>query len=43
MNNDVQGSRYLLGPRFSARFVLKLAPQRGEGEKREGVQICPYK
>ena len=35
----VQGSRYLLGQRFSVCFVLKLAPQRGKGEKREGVQI----
>ena len=35
----LQGSSYLLGQRFSAYFVLKVAPQRGEGEKREGVQI----
>ena len=35
----IQGLRYLLGQRFSASFVLKLASQRGEGEKREGVQI----
>ena len=35
-----RGRRYLLGQRFSACFVLKLVvPQRGEGEKREGVQI----
>ena len=27
-----------MGQRFSACFVLKLAPQRGEGEEREGVQ-----
>ena len=30
---------YLLGQRFSACFVLKFALQRGEGEKREEVQI----
>ena len=30
----IQGSSYLLGQRFSAYFVLKLPPQRGEGEKR---------
>ena len=35
----VQGARNLWGQRFSAYFVLKVAPQRGEGEKREGVQI----
>jgi len=30
----MQGSRYFLGQRFSACFVLKLAPTRGEwGEK----------
>ena len=36
---NVQGLRYLLGERVSACFVLKLLPQRGEGEKREKVQI----
>ena len=35
----VQGSIYSLGQRFSACFVLKFAPQWGEGEKGEGVQI----
>ena len=30
----VQGARNLWGQRFSAYFVLKVAPQRGEGEKR---------
>ena len=30
----VHGWRYLLYPRFSACFVLKLASQRGEGETR---------
>ena len=35
----IQGSRYLLGERFIACFDLKLASQRGQGEKREGLQI----
>ena len=35
----VQGTRYLWWQWFSACFVLKFAVQRGEGEKREGVQI----
>ena len=35
----VQWSRYLLGQRFRAYFVLKLAPHMGEGEIMEGVQI----
>ena len=29
----IQGLRYLLGHRFSACYVLKVAPQRGEGRK----------
>ena len=29
-----------LGQGFCASFVLKIAPQMGEGEKREGVQIA---
>ena len=37
--SEVQGARNLWGHRFSAYFVLKVAPQRREGEKREGVQI----
>ena len=32
-------ARYLLDQWFCAWFVLKYALQRGEGEKREGVQI----
>ena len=36
---NVQGARNLWGQRISAYFVLKVAPQRGEGEKKEGVQI----
>ena len=39
VKQQLQGSSYLLGQRFCACFVLKLALQRGEGEKREGVQI----
>ena len=35
----VQGARNLWGQRFSAYFDLKVVPQRGEGEKREDVQI----
>ena len=38
-SDDLQGARNLWGQRFSAYFILKVAPQRGEGEKREGVQI----
>ena len=33
------GVKLLLGQRFSACFVSKFDLQRGEGEKREGVQI----
>ena len=29
-------------PRFSVSFVLKFAPQKGEGEKRRGVQIFKW-
>ena len=39
LRDTVQGSSYLLGQRFRACFVLKFALQRGEGEKRDGVQI----
>ena len=35
----IQGWAKSLGQRFSACFILKLPPQRGEGEKREGVHI----
>ena len=37
--HEVQGTMYLLCLRLSACLVLKIAPQRGEREKREGVQI----
>ena len=33
------GVELLIGQRFGACFVMKLPPQRGEGEKWEGVQI----
>ena len=35
----LQRASYLWCQRFSACFHLKIAPQRGEGEKRKGVQI----
>ena len=35
----VKGWNYLFCQRFSVCFVLKIAPQRREGEKKEGVQI----
>ena len=35
----LQGWSNLFGQRFGACFVFKFALQRGEGEKREGVQI----
>ena len=35
----IQGASKGWCQRFSALFVLKIPPQRGEGEKREGVQI----
>ena len=35
---DIQGSRYLLCQRLCACFVLKTALQRGDGQKKEGVQ-----
>ena len=38
-SDDLQGARNLWGQRFSAHFVLKVAPLKGEGEEREGVQI----
>ena len=34
--HDVQGDRNLWGQRFSAYFVLKVAPQRGEGGEKKG-------
>ena len=36
---SLQGASYLWCQRFSACFGVKIAPKRGEGEKREGVQI----
>ena len=36
---ELQGSRFLLCQRFSACFLWEIALQRGEGEKREGMQI----
>ena len=39
----IQGASYLWCQRFSACFVLKLPPQRGEGKKWEGVQISKTK
>ena len=39
VTDNVQGSSYLLGQRYCACFVLKIALRRGEGEKSEGVQI----
>ena len=37
--SPAQGSRYLLGQRFSACFVFKLQPQRERGEKKESVKF----
>ena len=37
--NIIQGARKRWCQRFSACMALKVAPQRGEGEKREGLQI----
>ena len=39
LHPPVQGWAKYFGQRFTACFVLKLPPQRGEGKKREGVQI----
>ena len=47
--NILHGWSYFLGQRFSVGLVLKFSHQRGEGEKREVVQIsstlnlCPKK
>ena len=37
--DHVQRGSYVLGQRFGACFVMIFALQRGEGEKREGVQF----
>ena len=42
LSSGLHGCSYLLGQRFRSCFVLKFAPQRGEGEEREGGDRLEY-